>query len=838
MSNLKEIEVNTTLDNKNVVWIDQNNNGPENKIYLKICSEALKNFSFKLVTSVKEGYECLSKFHFELVYVILSGRLAEEFLDIYEENLQKLDIITLNIIFCFNKKFHELKKYANDPFYNPGGVVSEFEKVIEFLKKDEKYKLYKIIENEKNFYNSEDIIHNNFIFVEKTDENIAFPIILKKFSSYFIKEEDLEKFKRFLLLNYYKQIKDRDNRIINILNPKIKIPYYFYSKIFVRLYTMESQFYKDLANALLNNNLSDFRIFILTLYNGLNRKVLEDVHNKPLYRFANIKKEEYDKIINSPNKLLFTRKFLSFSEDFDVNFFNINKVQQILKPILFVINPLKEDINERVTNINTQKISYYSLEKEVVFLPFSGFEISEPPKKKDDYTIIYLNYLNKYEKKIKDYIDARSKDNVEKFLKSLINESKKSIYKSIIKPEFLELIKDYGDKKPVLWIDQYSRCKLYEDYLLKYSLNLNNFYFEKATTVKEAFLILSNYEFKLVYIIINEKLSKEFFLTFDDNIKKLSLVTANIIFCENKSQLNEIFINDSFLNPGGVVTEFSKVVEYLNNDENGFEKILKLKKTIDKSFIGKDYGNIFKEIDEKQIVNPIKMIQKIILNLPDQESISKFKNFIYKYGNKNLSKVANPNLEKKINLPLFIYPKFYMRMYGLETDFYKDLNKYLSNKENDFGIYNTFITILYYGLYNNFLISNDEIPLYRGGVISKKEFKILEENFNSKKKIFYSSKNFLSFSKDENEANKFIDLYCDNSLFPVKFIIEKYEKDENSSNLISNVEMRHYSGIATEKEVLFLPLSSFKVTYIDEITFQNQKIKIIKLNYVGGLLDK
>ena len=177
MSELKEIEVDTTLKTKNVVWIDQNNNGPENKRYLQICSEALKNFSFTLVTSVKEGYECLSKFKFELIYVILSGRLAEEFLDIYEENLQKLHIITLNIIFCFNRKFHETKKYANDPFYNPGGVVNND-------------------------------IKDVFMFVENKDENIAFPIILKKFSGYFINEKDLEKFKRFLLFNYYEQFKN------------------------------------------------------------------------------------------------------------------------------------------------------------------------------------------------------------------------------------------------------------------------------------------------------------------------------------------------------------------------------------------------------------------------------------------------------------------------------------------------------------------------------------------------------------------------------------------------------------------------------------------------------
>ena len=50
---------------------------------------------------------------------------------------------------------------------------------------------------------------------------------------------------------------------------------------------------------------------------------------------------------------------------------------------------------------------------------------------------------------------------------------------------------------------------------------------------------------------------------------------------------------------------------------------------------------------------------------------------------------------------------------------------------------------------------------------------------------------------------------------------------------MSNVEMSHYSGIASEQEVLFLPLSSFKVTKIEDNLYKNKKIKIIKLNYVG-----
>ena len=174
-------------------------------------------------------------------------------------------------------------------------------------------------------------------------------------------------------------------------------------------------------------------------------------------------------------------------------------------------------------------------------------------------------------------------------------------------------------------------------------------------------------------------------------------------------------------------------------------------------------------------------------------------------------------------------------MYGLETDFYYDINKYLSNQENDFSIFDIYVTILYYGLSQHLLISSDEFPFYRGGVISKNEFKIIEEN----KKLnnnFYSYKNFLSFSKSEQEANNFLrkNLECNSSLYPTKFIMEKYEKINNKeSNLMSNVEMRHYSGIASEQEVLFFPLSSFRITDIMDSKFENKKIKIIKLNYFG-----
>ena len=813
---------------KNVIWIDQNNDKSENKGYLKHYSERLKDFSFTLVTSVKEGYSCLSKFKFKLVYVILSGRLAEEFLDIYEENLQKLTILTLNIIFCFNGEYYKTKKYANDPFYNPGGVVTEFEEVIKFLTKEDNLSQKPNMNERNKIYNYDN--SRAFIFIPKKIENISLPIIFKKFSYRFMDEYELEEFKNFIYNNYSK---GTDIEELNFFNVKLKIPYYLYSKIFIRLYTMETPFYRDLNFSLSNGNYSEFNQYIFTLYYGLNRKILKDCHEIFLYRSTCINKNEYDNIIKSSCRIVLTNIFMSFTKNKKIALTFMQTNSKLKNPnlqsILFIVNPLTQK-NATVTNIETEEFSYFELEKEVLFLPFSGFEIVKIEEGKE-YTTMYLNYLNKYEKKVMDYIDARSKDRAEDFTKELLKQSQSSIFKEIISDKRFKLIEDYRNKKNVLWIDQYSRCKVYDNYLNNYSAQLKKFYFERATTINEAYSILSNYEFKMTYIIINDKLSEKFFSEYINEIKKLGVVTANIIFCDNDSKCINKFLNDPFINPGKIVKDFSKVVNYLNADECGFNKILLMNKTIDRSFAGKYYGNIFKDINENEISIPNKKINKIVLNLPSKEAINVFKNFIYKYGSNLLSKVVNPSQEKLIDLPLFIYPKFYMRMYGLETDFYYDINKYLTNQENDFGIFNTFVTILYYGLSEKLLICNDEFPFYRGGVISKKEFTIIESNYKSNKNFYYC-KNFLSFSKELDEANIFLsrNLGCDNSLYPTKFIIEK---NLSGDNLMSNVEMRHYSGIATEQEVLFLPLSSFKVTKIEESLFKNKKIKIIKLDYVG-----
>ena len=84
------------------------------------------------------------------------------------------------------------------------------------------------------------------------------------------------------------------------------------------------------------------------------------------------------------------------------------------------------------------------------------------------------------------------------------------------------------------------------------------------------------------------------------------------------------------------------------------------------------------------------------------EEIEKFRNLIYDYGKNNLSKLVKPSWEKNIIIPQKYrchLAKYFLRLYSLETAFYKDMNKYLTN--HTLGLYKVFINIIYSAMFNN-----------------------------------------------------------------------------------------------------------------------------------------
>ena len=111
---MKQEPTNIKLDiPRYIFWIDKNIKTEENQNYLK---ELKKEYDFKFI------------------YIIISGRLAENFFNRYNI-FDYTTIIAATIVFCGNKSFHSSKPYANDLYINPGGVVNNFDEVIKYIKK-------------------------------------------------------------------------------------------------------------------------------------------------------------------------------------------------------------------------------------------------------------------------------------------------------------------------------------------------------------------------------------------------------------------------------------------------------------------------------------------------------------------------------------------------------------------------------------------------------------------------------------------------------------------------------------------------------------------------------
>ena len=189
------------------------------------------------------------------------------------------------------------------------------------------------------------------------------------------------------------------------------------------------------------------------------------------------------------------------------------------------------------------------------------------------------------------------------------------------------------------------------------------------------------------------------------------------------------------------------------------------------------------------------------------------------------------NLNFFNNIPLEVLSKYLVRCYSFDSEFYKTMNMDLmkSKMKNE---YKTFIKLLYLGIENHSLSPFKGKYLYRGAKINKSEYdKIIKYKNNRKlKNIMVFSKAFLSFSEDKDEAEGFIQETNDKEILKVLYELENINKNSTESN----ADIQEFSAFPEEKEILFLPGSSFT---IKDITTLNKGFIKISLNYYGKFID-
>ena len=451
---------------KKIIWIDNKIDNRENSYTYKEFTTSLPEYDIIKAKSVKKAFDHIEKnyedFKFKLFYVIVSGTLSEDFFREYAEKSLKLHILCATIIYCSEKsrKLNEFKPFYLDNFLNPGKVTDSSYFVIEYIKSVQcSYYLNpkELIDEQKEIDAEKKAKVENNNFEENKNKNdiefaaefsyikdlgtMAYPIIISKYiNCTLIEKGDIEimqkeNIKLFPQLKHlFKPSEEKD----------IFIPYHILAKYYLNIYTQNSNFYVDMNRELRERQFDKYKTYIYLMYNALNKGIFKSYCKSNLYRGGTLSNEEYESLKkkeklkqkgenSETNKIFFySRKFLSFSKAEEVAngfiqtaiFCNYTGVY-----VRFIVEGAEDD-DFFVSNIdiNEMKLSNFSDEEEVLFLPLSCFEVISIQD--EDFfgyqiKVIRLNYLNKYKKVIKENFEKILKEEdkykLQKFIEDGIN---------------------------------------------------------------------------------------------------------------------------------------------------------------------------------------------------------------------------------------------------------------------------------------------------------------------------------------------------------------------------------------------------------------------------------
>ena len=403
--------------NIKIIWIEPNIYNPKIILYYQDLYRTLQQYSnnntyyISVFIDVKSSMFFIKNIKFIETFIIVNGSLYLSFIEQFKENLDKICIIPKIIVFTDDNFKLNLKmnyfEFVEDKFYCFGGVTSNFEDIKQFIVSDQFY------------YDYQTDINKSLVFKEKKNNKYIFE---------FIDDE-----KKLILPTFYKVLLDTTettfnnnnfinilwsdyltdinlNYLLNIIRKFIYIPLELLSKYYIRIYTCESKFTYDMRKNLMNDS-KDYMPYIKTLYEGLENNSLKLASDKRLYSAGFLENDEILKIENFlENKkknlpfakfaIVFSKLFLSFSKDKNEaeKFFIINKPKNVL------ITVDKDDNIQYslLTHADIEEFSFFPNEKEVLFFPFSAFEIKNfywNPK--DQRYEMHLDYLGKYLKKFK-----------------------------------------------------------------------------------------------------------------------------------------------------------------------------------------------------------------------------------------------------------------------------------------------------------------------------------------------------------------------------------------------------------------------------------------------------
>ena len=449
-----------------VIWIDKSIYNEENMDYSNQLKDEIKYLKINLYDNTDRAINYLKSIKYEKVIIIVSGRLYSEFVKAFKENINDMFLVPKIIVFTSNKKkfIEKNEEYLNNDnkFYTLGGIFTLFLDVKEFLYLEDINCGKNYISNDK-IYKPDNLNSSNetILTFEYIDckEKLMLPMFFKSLIDY-LSDKDIEEYTD-TLYNIYSKEKEEVENCLGIIKSIPNIPIEILAKYYARFYTASSSFYKEMNKDLGMNKIDKYLLYIKILYEGVKLKSLPLASNNLLYRGSKISDDEIKIIISNMNKkikdlpgvIVFSKTFLSFSKEKEIaeKFLKQNNLNPNLSKVLFILE--KDDTlgYNLSTHGDIEEISYYPKEREVLFFPFSAFEIKNINKINIENENIYeikLLYLGKYLKEIENDKNITKNENKipESEFKNQLSESglvKKEIIQNINTKKLFITYKEY-----------------------------------------------------------------------------------------------------------------------------------------------------------------------------------------------------------------------------------------------------------------------------------------------------------------------------------------------------------------------------------------------------------
>ena len=397
----------------NLIWIDTNIDNKENSEYKQILT-SINSIRLKTFKNIELAIKFMKEIEYQETKIIISGRLYAEFITKFKENITSMRIVPKIIVFTGDKnKFLEFNKdYEKDynSFYSHFGIATSFKEIKQFLQNNY---LNKSDKKPINSYDNTEFIFEYLDSIEK----INFPLIFMSMIDN-ISLDDIDQYNNYLYNTFSKE-NDKIKNLLEQLKLIPNIPIEILAKFYVRFYTADSNFLKNINSDLRKNIKEKYLPFVKVLYQGVKLKSLPLSSKNILYRSLIISDFEINKIKNFlknkikdlPSHIICTKSFLSFTKDKNIalKFMVHHEIKKAFSVVLFILE--KDDLSgyDLATHCETENESFYPLEKEVLFFPFSFFEIKDIKEIKHESGKAYeikLLYLGKYMKEIQEELNG------------------------------------------------------------------------------------------------------------------------------------------------------------------------------------------------------------------------------------------------------------------------------------------------------------------------------------------------------------------------------------------------------------------------------------------------